>query len=121
MAPWSSRAVLGAGALGRESCLAGQEAGSRAAPSFSAHTEIYRLDLMPVGWYQRCGMGGLRERLSPTAWTSVLLLRAQCEGRAGCPWKELSFPLLYLPRAVVQFLCCPQGQSELQEPVQLAK
>lgn len=60
-----------------EGKLLGQsEAGSRAAPSFSAHTEICRLDLMPVGWYQRCGMGGLKERLSPAAWTSVLLLGA---------------------------------------------
>lgn len=79
--------------------MARQEAGSRAAPSFSAHTEIYRLDLMPVGWYQHRGMGGLRERLSLTAGTSVLLLGAQCEDRAGCPCKELSSPLLYLPRA----------------------
>lgn len=79
--------------------MASQEAGSRAAPSFSAHTEIYRLDLMPLGWYQHCGVGGLRERLSPTARTSVLLLRALCEDGAGCPCKELSFPLLYLPRA----------------------
>lgn len=83
MAPWSSTAVLRAGTLWRKSCSAGQEAGSRATPRFSAHTEIYGLDLTLACWYQRYGMGGLCERLSPTPWMLVLLLRAWPEDRAG--------------------------------------
>lgn len=41
MAPWSSTAVLRAGTLRGESCSDGQEAGSRAAPSFlSSHQDL---------------------------------------------------------------------------------
>lgn len=78
--------------------MAGQEAGSRAAPSFSAHSEISRQDLMPVGWYQCCGMEGLREGLSPTSGTS-LAAQSIYEDRTGYPCKELFSTLLYLPRA----------------------
>ena len=67
MAPWSSTAVLRAGTLWRESCSAGQEAGSRAALSFSAHTKIYDLRagfnaclLVPVLWD-----GGIKQKTKP--------------------------------------------------------
>lgn len=101
--------------------MAGQEAGSRAAPSFSAHSEIYKQDLMPVGWYQCCGMEGLREGVSPTAGKSVLLLRAYMRIGLVVLARGCFVPSCTSPGLVVQFLCCPQGQFELQELVQLVK
>lgn len=128
MAPWSGTTVLRAGTRRRESCSVPQEAASGAAPSlFSQHRGFQAgfnaCLLVPALWDGR----GLSERLSPTLWTSGLLLRAGFEDRAGCPrslpLEEATFSPLVPPqgRSVVQPLPFPRGQSELGEPVQLTK